>query len=408
MIRTIVSAILAGPAILVALLLGLHNTRAATPGALGNLYVLPGSSPINDCRSPLTPCRTINGALSKAVSGDTIFIAAGTYTVTTGDEVIYLDKDLTLSGGWDATFTDQTSLSVIDGEGQRRGIQIWGASAFVLDHLHVRNGAAGDGAGIRYDTGMFSSLVMRDSLISDNVSQGFGGGLCFSYGDVLLERTAVYGNQAQRTGGIGVCSWTDFAGSVTLVNATVSENRAEQVGGLDADGMLGDGTILLYNSTVAYNTADRDSGGIGTAAALTMSNSIIGMNFVAETTGDCSGVGTVNSLGYNILLEPGSCQVIPSTGDLLYIDPQLYQLVVPGAYHPVRITSLAVDGGNPAGCMGPSASVLVADQIGVTRPLDGDKSGSAVCDIGAIELDPEHYIGHDEGFLPGILKAPDP
>ena len=50
---------------------------------------------------PGAPCATINAALNKPdfVAGDTIRVAAGTYTGA-GEQVVLLDKSATLSGGW--------------------------------------------------------------------------------------------------------------------------------------------------------------------------------------------------------------------------------------------------------------------------------------------------------------------
>jgi hypothetical protein len=78
-------------------------------------YVSPGGSDSNSCAAPTAPCLTIDGAISKASSGDTVDVAVGTYTGT-GTNVVTIDKDLTLSGGWSSTFTQQTGLSTIDGQ----------------------------------------------------------------------------------------------------------------------------------------------------------------------------------------------------------------------------------------------------------------------------------------------------
>jgi hypothetical protein len=46
-----------------------------------------------------------------------------------------------------------------------------------------------------------------------------------------------------------------------------------------------------------------------------------------------------------------------------------------------------VDAGNPAGCTDEFAAPLVGDQRGfISRAMDGDGNGSAICDIGAFEL----------------------
>ena len=42
-------------------------------------YVAPNGNDSNSCSSPSAPCATINGAMAKAASGDTINVAGGTY-----------------------------------------------------------------------------------------------------------------------------------------------------------------------------------------------------------------------------------------------------------------------------------------------------------------------------------------
>jgi hypothetical protein len=78
---------------LVIITLASQPTRAAGPW-----YVAPCGDDGNSCLSPGAACATINGALGKADPGDTIYVATGTYTGT-GDEVVLLDKDATLSEG---------------------------------------------------------------------------------------------------------------------------------------------------------------------------------------------------------------------------------------------------------------------------------------------------------------------
>src|SRR5574337_115401 len=91
--------------------------------AAGTWYVAPPStgSDGNDCLTPSTPCGTINGAIGKAASGDTIKVAVGTYSGT-GNQVVWIDRSVTLLGGWSADFSIQSGMTSVDGEQARRGI----------------------------------------------------------------------------------------------------------------------------------------------------------------------------------------------------------------------------------------------------------------------------------------------
>ena len=92
--------------------------------AAGTWYVAPPptGSDSNDCLTPSTPCATINGAIAKGASGDTIKVAMGTYVgMDNYPVVVSIDKSVSLSGGWDMGFTTQEGRSTIDGENLRRG-----------------------------------------------------------------------------------------------------------------------------------------------------------------------------------------------------------------------------------------------------------------------------------------------
>src|SRR5262249_41596780 len=117
--------------------------------------------------------------------------------------------------------------------------------------------------------------------------------------------------------------------TIALVNSTLTGNKADVVGGinLDADGGLGDATMLELQNTIL--TGNRDNGGFGdmlmqTGTLLTVDadHSALGMH---SATG-----GTFNDLGGNVsaaagldktyhlaatsaLIDAGSCAIAPPT-----------------------------------------------------------------------------------------------
>ncbi len=106
-----------------------------TPQGTTFLYVSPAKNNLNDCLSPATACQTINTALSKAVDGDTIFVAPGTYP-----EQVSIGKNITITGTG-----SQPAAVVIDGQ-QKYQVLAAGCLACTkvisVSNLTIQNGSA--------------------------------------------------------------------------------------------------------------------------------------------------------------------------------------------------------------------------------------------------------------------------
>ncbi len=257
--------------------LALMLSAASQASSAGPWYVAPGGDDNNDCLSPGTACASINGPIAKASPGDTIYVAIGTYTGT-GDEVVLIDKDITLSGGWDSTFTTQSGTSTIDGEGARRGMTVNDNVTATVRSFTIQNGFSGDGGGIANG----GALTLISSIVMDNTAVAYGGGI-LSYGTLLrLDFSTVSGNEATTGAGGGIFS----SNTLTLNNSAVIGNAAASVGG----GIYNNfgGTATLHSSTISGNTATMlgsTGGGIYSAGTLTLNNSAVIVNTAASTGG---------------------------------------------------------------------------------------------------------------------------
>ena len=103
-----------------------------------------------------------------------------------------------------------------------------------------------------------SKVFIANSTLSGNSAQGGTGGGLRASRSVLVFASTISGNVAWKGGGIfaidGLNSATD---SFVLINSTLSGNSAlETVGGA----LTNAGTIHVYNSTVAFNTAGSATG----------------------------------------------------------------------------------------------------------------------------------------------------
>jgi len=387
------------------LVLALFLAMAPTTVASSTWYVdgVNGSDS-NNCMSSETACKTIGRAISLASSGESIMVAAATYT-----ENLTISFSLNVIGSGAGT-------TIIDGGRVGRVVTIPHSNVQVnLANVTIRNGLGRANGGGIYNSG---TLTIIDSVVSGNevvppncglISCGVSGGGISNVGTLTVNNSTVIGNTAYESGsrafafGGGISNTN--GGMVTINGSTVSQNSVRikfLSSQADGGGIYNGGTVTISNSTITGNTASGfsafRSGGIGNQGNLTVNNSTVSGNsggieslsgsttlqnsIVANNSGgNCH--GTMSSSGYN-LSSDGSCN-LSHTGDLNNTDPLLGTL---GNYGgptqtiPLLSGSPAIDGGNPSGCTDGQGNLLKTDQRGMPRPDHEDTGG---CDIGAYE-----------------------
>jgi hypothetical protein len=146
--------------------------------------------------------------------------------------------------------------------------------------------------------------------------------------------------------------------------------------------------MIITNSTIADNSAIAGGGIVGGAV---MVNTILARNTDRSGIGPDCMVGTITSLGTNLIGDPTGCTITLRASDLTG-DPGLGAFTdngTPGNGHfPLLPTSQAIDAGNDAFCP-------PTDQLG-RRRVDIRKVGMSLCDIGAIEFRHRDDRQHDE------------
>jgi hypothetical protein len=210
-----------------------------------------------------------------------------------------VDKDVTLRGAGSNETTIQGSsrasvvrvrsganvtieaLAITGGGGSRIGANAIGGGGILneggltLQDSEVRdNTVATSGSRVRLGGGIYSdsskTLRILDSLIAEN--RAFrGGGIFIGDGDVVIEETTVSGNQSGSDGG-GI----HHEGSETLriERSDIRVNRAERLGG----GISANSALVIVASTVVGNTAAGGGGITGGDKLLKLVRSTVGEN----------------------------------------------------------------------------------------------------------------------------------
>ena len=209
---------------------------------------------------------TIAEAIGEAQDGDTIDIAAGTYTE---HDLVLAGKQLRLRG---ATHADGSPAVTIDAQQQGRGIWVYTrlipapavTGQAVLENLII-TGGVGDGAGLFIQ---HASPLLRNCHITGNASDGNGGGIWVSgresgtpamAASPNLVRCTIEDNEATHGGGLysslgydeGVCE-------PTLASCVVTSNTSTTAG-VHADAGT---TTITWNTIICGNAGDQVLGSV--------------------------------------------------------------------------------------------------------------------------------------------------
>jgi hypothetical protein len=260
-----------------------------------------------------------------------------------------------------------------------------------------------------------STLTITNSTIAGNTASDGGGvanveGRVYDVtigGTLIITNSTISGNTAGTRGG-GVDNVGP--GSTRITNSTISGNTASDGGGManseTFDGSLLRGTLILTNSTIAGNTADTRGGGVANDdSSLTLVRALVSGNIAPLGPEIFNGGNnaTVGADNHNLFgvngsarvdgFSPGPTDIVPPQGVLLseILDPILADNGGPTPTHALVPGSPAIDAGGPL-CLDAQGNPLLIDQRGQPRPVDGDGDGTAACDIGAFELQPQARI----------------
>jgi parallel beta-helix repeat protein len=237
-------------------------------------YVSPGGSNNATCLQA-NPCQTVTAGVAAAAPGDTINLAAGTYT-----EQVTITKSVTLKGAGKAQSTIKAPATfVLDAFGQSNIVEIGGGAMVTLTRLTVAGPVPLGGCGIDTHSiayGIFvvgdATLDMSNAAVNDIFNGPFNG--------------PVSGCQQ----GVAVRLGSNFLGQVAHGSLTnVSINRYQK-GGIVVDGpgttatIVNDSVINLPETVIASNGIQ-----ISRGATATVTNNTISGNECNNPAPVCGG-----------------------------------------------------------------------------------------------------------------------
>jgi hypothetical protein len=329
-----------GAVVLVALLLSVRLTAVAAPGAT-TWYVHPNGSD-SDTGTLGLPFATIQHAVDVAVDGDTILVAAGTYT-----ENLIINEALTLRGSYTVSGTvwlppgtlmlPGTEATVVNGSGtigQPVVLIEIGSGTVELDGFTITGGNGTDAGGVSTD-GM---VVLRNCVVRDNTAANvdWGGGGVVGYDGLLtIIDSFITGNYFS---GDAAAGGVRAGGSaLVMINTVVADNHGDP--GIGLPGIHTNNDLTLVNVTVANNDGDIVFNP-QPAATLMITNTIVYSHAAIHLTSCPS--GSVCSVNYSDIESEWTGGTGNISQDPLFVD------AADGDYH-LQTGSPCIDAGTSAG-----------------------------------------------------------
>lgn len=262
-------------------------------------------------------------------------------------------------------------------------------SSLGLLELHVLNNRSVDGSG----GGIYADgqlINISESVLRNNDAALDGGGAIFPAGGGLFN-TSVIDNTAGGDGG-GIAQ---IIGAGGFLNVTFSGNASQRGAAILFEGGPFSATLDLFHVTIFNNLASVSGSGIFQTFGMTTLNlrtSVIEGPMGVSVCDDSTAGAMITSDGFNVL--DSDCDA-GNPDDLIDVDPMLGPLIeINGQFvHVQSQDSPLVDVQGITNFANP-------DQLGTSRPQDGDLDGMAFPDIGAVELDIIFADGLETAAMP--------
>jgi hypothetical protein len=353
----------------------------------------------------------------------TLAIDGGASTTKPSSPSAYGYSDIVIAGGGlnkptavlAATPVTISGVTITGGSANKGGgINAYNALLTVNNCIVTGNYASDSGGGI-YIGGSYSVLTASNSTISNNAAFYAGGGVAtFNFGAaVTIQQSSLTGNSAKYGGGVFVHN--DNGNALTITGSTISGNSVHSgyyngnyYGGKGGGVYLKHTPLVISNSTIANNTAERVGGGVvsysGSNAAvgsstisgnsanyaggivqydqygiLTLANSVVAGNTASQDPDTGNPGNGVIAAAFSLVGNTGGSTITDNGGNLLNVAPQLGALANNGG---PTMTMLPLAGSPLINAGDPAFSGPATDQRGPGFP----RIINGRVDIGAVEF----------------------
>jgi len=306
---------------------------------------------------------------------DQINLSASTYTLTAVNNVTNGNNGLPIINN-DGAVNISGNGATITRDAAAPAFRIFNVvnGRLLMQNITISNGSGAFGGAIRVsDTtvGGLDNLVLRNSLLVNNLAANDGGGLfAGAGGKASLINSTVSTNTATAYGG-GV-SVLDGAGIVNIVNTTITRNVAttQNGGGLNVEG----GNVNVNNSILADNRLISITGAESDLFRL------------PSTSGGSGTVNSSNSLYQDTpTLGPNSTLNGAQFNNKFGQNPQLGTLKNNGGLTRTHAITSAT---SPAVDAGSNALIVSPDNVNDQRGPGFNRIVNSTVDIGAYEYQP--------------------
>lgn len=272
-------------------------------------FVTPNGNVLNDGKSWAT-AKSLEAAIAAAVSGDSIFVAKGTYAAVSGNALISLsaaNDGIRLYGGFAGTETSlkqrvfgttAADSTILEGNNNRvifnNATPALPITDIIYDGFTITNGLA---TGSTSGGGMYNyyaSVTVNNCIFKDNRSGGSGGGMYNTYNTITVSNCKFYGNIADANGGGALLAST--GSNAVIDNCVFDSNAATHTssgigGGVSTYSDAVPTTVTVTNSTFNRNSSASRGGGMFNSRNVT--TTISGCTFTNNTA--VNGAGMYNN-----------------------------------------------------------------------------------------------------------------